>query len=86
MPALPHCHGRGSRTSLNTDVLFGILRKVVQMRPDFKLIVTSATMDASKFSDFLDAVLSSISLRTFQCRFSILKYLLMIMLRRLSSR
>jgi pre-mRNA-splicing factor ATP-dependent RNA helicase DHX38/PRP16 len=38
--------------SLNTDVLFGILRKVVQRRPDFKLIVTSATMDAGKFSDF----------------------------------
>jgi pre-mRNA-splicing factor ATP-dependent RNA helicase DHX38/PRP16 len=38
--------------SLNTDVLFGILRKVVQQRPDFKLIVTSATMDAGKFSDF----------------------------------
>ena len=38
--------------SLNTDVLFGILRRVVQRRPDFKLIVTSATMDADKFSDF----------------------------------
>jgi pre-mRNA-splicing factor ATP-dependent RNA helicase DHX38/PRP16 len=38
--------------SLNTDVLFGILRKVVERRRDFKLIVTSATMDATKFSDF----------------------------------
>eukprot|EP00928_Gymnodinium_smaydae_P055132 TRINITY_DN3873_c1_g1_i2.p1 TRINITY_DN3873_c1_g1~~TRINITY_DN3873_c1_g1_i2.p1 ORF type:complete len:737 (-),score=192.40 TRINITY_DN3873_c1_g1_i2:1309-3519(-) len=38
--------------SLNTDVLFGILRQVVARRNDFKLIVTSATMDAEKFGDF----------------------------------
>ncbi len=38
--------------SLNTDVLFGILRAVVQRRSDFRLIVTSATMDAEKFSKF----------------------------------
>ena len=38
--------------SLNTDVLFGILKKVVSRRMDMKLIVTSATMDANKFSEF----------------------------------
>ena len=38
--------------SLNTDVLFGLLREVVARRRDLKLIVTSATMDADKFSDF----------------------------------
>ena len=38
--------------SLNTDVLFGVLRSIVQRRRDFKLIVTSATMDANKFSNF----------------------------------
>lgn len=32
--------------SLNTDVLFGILKKVAQKRRDIKLIVTSATMNA----------------------------------------
>jgi HrpA-like RNA helicase len=37
--------------SLNTDVLFGILKKVVARR-DFKLIVTSATLNADKFSKF----------------------------------
>ena len=36
--------------SLNTDVLFGILKSVVRKRKDFKLIVTSATLDAEKFS------------------------------------
>ena len=38
--------------SLNTDVLFGLLRAVVARRRDLKLIVTSATMDATKFSEF----------------------------------
>jgi len=38
--------------SLFTDVLFGILKGIVQRRLDFKLIVTSATMDAEKFSRF----------------------------------
>ena len=38
--------------SLNTDVLFGILRGVVQRRNDFRLIVTSATMDSEKFASF----------------------------------
>jgi hypothetical protein len=42
--------------SLNTDVLFGILRKVVQRRRDLKLIVTSATMDADKFANFFGGV------------------------------
>ncbi|PRQ30210.1 putative RNA helicase [Rosa chinensis] len=38
--------------SLYTDVLFGILKKVVAQRRDFKLIVTSATLNAQKFADF----------------------------------
>lgn len=38
--------------SLNTDVLFGILKKVIEKRRDLKLIITSATMNAEKFSDF----------------------------------
>lgn len=42
--------------SLNTDVLFGILKKVVARRRDFRLIVTSATLDADKFSNFFGSV------------------------------
>jgi ankyrin repeat protein len=38
--------------SLNTDVLFGVLKRVVSRRLDFRLIVTSATMDSDKFSSF----------------------------------
>jgi pre-mRNA-splicing factor ATP-dependent RNA helicase DHX38/PRP16 len=42
--------------SLNTDVLFGLLRDVVARRRDLKLIVTSATMNAEKFADFFGGI------------------------------
>ncbi|OMJ82483.1 hypothetical protein SteCoe_16833 [Stentor coeruleus] len=38
--------------SLHTDVLFGILKKVVLRRRDLRLIITSATMNSQKFSEF----------------------------------
>lgn len=38
--------------SLNTDVLFGLLKSVVARRSDLRLIVTSATMDSDKFASF----------------------------------
>ncbi|GJV67697.1 putative RNA-directed DNA polymerase [Tanacetum coccineum] len=42
--------------SLSTYVLFGILKKVVARRRDFKLIVTSATLDAAKDFQHLGSV------------------------------
>ena len=42
--------------SLNTDVLFGLLRSIIGRRQDMKLIVTSATMDSQKFADFFGNV------------------------------
>ena len=42
--------------SLQTEVLMGLLKRVVQRRRDLKLIVTSATMNATKFSDFFGGV------------------------------
>lgn len=52
--------------SLSTDVLFGLLRDIVARRHDLKLIVTSATMDSSKFSMFFGNVPTfSIPGRTF---------------------
>lgn len=42
--------------ALNTDVLFGILKQVARRRSDIKLVVTSATMDADKFSRFFGSV------------------------------
>ena len=42
--------------ALNTDVLFGILKQVARRRSDIKLVITSATMDADKFSRFFGGV------------------------------
>ncbi|KAJ1490877.1 P-loop containing nucleoside triphosphate hydrolase protein, partial [Baffinella frigidus] len=43
--------------SLHTDILFALMKEVVTARPDdFRLLVTSATLDVSKFSHyFFDA-------------------------------
>ncbi|CCL98141.1 uncharacterized protein FIBRA_00135 [Fibroporia radiculosa] len=38
--------------TISTDVLFGLLKKAIKRRPDLKLIVTSATLDAEKFSKY----------------------------------
>ena len=38
--------------ALNTDVLMGLIKKVVSRRRDLKLIVTSATMNSERFSRF----------------------------------
>lgn len=38
--------------TIATDVLFGLLKKTVKRRPDLKLIITSATLDADKFSEY----------------------------------
>lgn len=52
--------------NLSTDILFGILKNVVAKRKDFTLIVTSATLDAEKFSQyFFDCKIFRIPGRTF---------------------
>lgn len=38
--------------TVSTDVLFGLLKKAIKARPDLKLIVTSATLDAERFSSY----------------------------------
>ncbi|MCF0221706.1 MAG: DUF3418 domain-containing protein [Fibrobacter sp.] len=40
--------------SLNIDILLGIFKTVLRERPDFKLVVASATLDASLFEKFYD--------------------------------
>ncbi|KAH8696121.1 ATP-dependent RNA helicase DHX8 [Talaromyces proteolyticus] len=40
--------------TIATDVLFGLLKKTLKRRPDLKLIVTSATLDAEKFSEYFN--------------------------------
>ena len=52
--------------TIHTDVLFGLLKKAVKNRPELKLIVTSATLDAVKFSEyFFEAPIFTIPGRTF---------------------
>jgi ATP-dependent RNA helicase DHX8/PRP22 len=41
--------------SLNTDILFGLLKDICRKRKDLKLIITSATLDADKFSSYFHA-------------------------------
>lgn len=52
--------------SLNTDILMGIFKKLLCKRNDLKLIITSATMNARKFSLFFgNAIQFTIPGRTF---------------------
>uniref|UniRef100_A0A8C5ERC5 RNA helicase n=1 Tax=Gouania willdenowi TaxID=441366 RepID=A0A8C5ERC5_GOUWI len=41
--------------TLATDILMGVLKEVVRQRPDLKVIVMSATLDAGKFQVYFDS-------------------------------
>lgn len=52
--------------TIHTDVLFGLLKDIVVKRKDLKIVVTSATLDAEKFSSyFFDCPIFTIPGRTF---------------------
>ena len=52
--------------TISTDVLFALLKKAVKRRPDLRVIVTSATLNADKFSNyFYGCPIFSIPGRTF---------------------
>ncbi|XP_043198767.1 ATP-dependent RNA helicase DHX8-like [Amphibalanus amphitrite] len=52
--------------TVQTDVLFGLLKQTIKRRPDMKLVVTSATLDAVKFSQyFFEAPIFTIPGRTY---------------------
>nr|NVI75484.1 lethal (2) 37Cb [Cucujiformia] len=40
--------------TLHTDILFGLVKDIARFRSDLKLLISSATLDARKFSDFFD--------------------------------
>ena len=40
--------------TLHTDVLFGLVKDVFKARPEIKLIISSATLDAQKFSEYFN--------------------------------
>jgi len=52
--------------SLNVDFLLGYMKRLVKMRPELKVIVTSATIDTERFSQFFDgAPVIEVSGRTY---------------------
>ncbi|XP_063971809.1 probable pre-mRNA-splicing factor ATP-dependent RNA helicase mog-4 [Diachasmimorpha longicaudata] len=40
--------------TLHTDILFGLVKDITRFRKDLKLLISSATLDVSKFSAFFD--------------------------------
>jgi hypothetical protein len=40
--------------TLHTDILFGLVKDIAKFRSDLKLLISSATLDATKFSEFFD--------------------------------
>uniref|UniRef100_A0A914EIC2 RNA helicase n=1 Tax=Acrobeloides nanus TaxID=290746 RepID=A0A914EIC2_9BILA len=40
--------------TLHTDILFGLVKDIARFRKDLKLLISSATLDANKFSGFFD--------------------------------
>ncbi|ONK64758.1 uncharacterized protein A4U43_C07F29560 [Asparagus officinalis] len=41
--------------TLSTDILFGLVKDISRFRKDLKLLISSATLDAEKFSDYFDS-------------------------------
>lgn len=62
--------------SIHTDILFGLLKQLVTKRPDFRLLVTSATLDHERFADFFSQPLGDDRKRTKKMKSSSKKPLL----------
>ncbi|KAL5981951.1 Pre-mRNA-splicing factor ATP-dependent RNA helicase DEAH1 [Asimina triloba] len=41
--------------TISTDILFGLVKDITRFRSDLKLLISSATLDAEKFSDYFDS-------------------------------
>ncbi|KAJ4912425.1 RNA helicase family protein [Raphanus sativus] len=41
--------------TLSTDILFGLVKDLAKFRPDLRLIISSATLEAKKFSEYFDS-------------------------------
>jgi pre-mRNA-splicing factor ATP-dependent RNA helicase DHX16 len=40
--------------TLHTDILFGLIKDIARFRSDIKILISSATLDAGKFSEYFD--------------------------------
>jgi len=45
--------------TLHTDILFGLVKDIARFRPDLKLLISSATLDADKFSQVCSSGIGS---------------------------
>ena len=55
--------------TLATDILMGVLKEVIKRRPDLKLVIMSATLDAGKFQKYFDKAPLMVSLSVFSLWF-----------------
>ncbi len=47
-------YGDGLLLIFSPDILFGLVKDICRFRPDLKLLISSATLDAEKFSGYFD--------------------------------
>jgi len=43
--------------AMSIDILFGLVKDIMRYRPNFKLIISSVTLDAPKFSNYFERAL-----------------------------
>ena len=50
---------------MNLNSILGLLKKAIRIRPDLKVIITSATLDIKKFADYFGAPMVKIPGKVF---------------------
>ena len=60
--------------TLHTDILFGLIKDIARFRPDIKVLISSATLDAQKFSEVSYKYLSNTHILLINIIFNLLDY------------
>ena len=53
--------------TLHTDILFGLMKDIARFRSDLKLLISSATLDAQKFSEVSHAECGIVTILSIRC-------------------